>query len=260
MTRIFNRDCMELMQSIPDGEVHIILTSPPYNTNKKTGTQQPKDGKSFPYVRYDMPMDNMTNAEYISWIEKLFTNFDRILAENGVILWNANYGANNTECLFLSIAAVLQNTPFTIADVICWKKPCAVPNNMSHNRLTRIWEPVFIIARKTEAETFFCNKKIASVRANGQKNYQNIHNYIEAKNNDGVCKLNRSTYSTELCEKLLNLYGIEGMLVFDPFMGTGTTGAAAARLNMDFIGAELSPAQCDYAAERIGAIVENGTF
>ena len=260
MHRIFNRDCMELMQSIPTGEVDIILTSPPYNTNRKTGKQETKDGKSFPYVRYDMPMDDMSNEQYVAWVAGLFIDFDRILAKDGVILWNANYGANNTECLFLSIAAILQNTPFTVADMICWRKPCAVPNNMSPNRLTRIWEPVFVIARKTEAATFFCNKKVASVRSTGQKNYENILNYIEAKNNDGVCKLNRSTYSSELCEKLLRIYGTEGMTVFDPFTGTGTTGVAAARLGMSFIGSELSAAQCDYAADRIGAIVETSNY
>lgn len=260
MNRIFNCDCNELMQSIPDGEIHLILTSPPYNTNRKTGTQQPKDGKSFPYVRYDMPMDNMSNEEYIAWVKKLFIEYDRILAADGVILWNANYGANNTEALFLSLATIIKDTPFTIADMICWKKPHAVPNNMSSNRLTRIWEPVFAIARKSEMDTFFCNKKIASVRANGQKNYENIRNFIEAKNNDGMCKLNRSTYSSELCEKLLHIYGFEGMTVFDPFMGTGTTGIAAKNLDMEFIGCEISPAQCEYAAERLETIVEKSTF
>lgn len=260
MTRIFNCDCMQLMRSIPEGEVHIILTSPPYNTNKKTGTQQPKDGKSFPYVRYDMPMDNMSNEEYTLFVQNCFTQFGRILAPDGCVLWNANYGANNTEALFLSIAAVLKNTPFTIADVICWKKPHAVPNNMSHNRLTRIWEPVFVIVRKEEADTFYCSKKIASVRKTGQKNYENVRNFIEACNNDGVCKLNRSTFSSELCEKLLRLYGHEGMLVYDPFMGTGTTGLAAQRLDMEFIGSEISPAQCEYAAKRLNAIIESDTF
>lgn len=260
MTRIFNTDCMELMQTITDGEIDIILTSPPYNTNRKTGKQETGDSKSFPYVRYDMPMDNMNNEEYTRWVEKIFTEFGRILRADGVILWNANYGANNTEALFLSLAAVLQNTPFTIADVICWKKPHAVPNNMSQNRLTRIWEPVFVIVRKEEAGTFYCSKKVVSLRSTGQKNYENVRNFIEAKNNDGVCKLNRSTYSSELCEQLLSLYGHGGMLVYDPFMGTGTTGAAAQRLDMSFIGSEISPAQCEYAAQRLDAIVETGAF
>ena len=260
VTRIFNIDCRELMKSIPDEEVDLILTSPPYNTNKKTGKNGLNDDKTFPYVRYDVHTDDMDNEQYTSWIVDIFNDFNRILSKDGVVLWNANYGANNTECLFLTISSIISQTPFTIADVICWKKSSAVPNNMSPNKLTRIWEPVFVFVRKSDFSSFHSNKKIMSVRSTGQKNYENIFNFIEAKNNDGICKLNRCTYSSDFCEKLLKIYGIEGMTVFDPFMGTGTTGVATSRLDMNFIGSEISEAQCNYAAERLDCEVEKGPF
>ena len=50
------------------------------------------------------------------------------------------------------------------------------------------------------------------------------------------------------------------MTVFDPFMGTGTTGVATSRLDMNFIGTEISEAQCHYAAERLNCEVEKGPF
>jgi DNA modification methylase len=85
----------------------------------------------------------------------------------------------------------------------------------------------------------------------GQNYYEIIDNFITAKNNDGSTDLNKATYSTEFCEKLLNVYGKEGYLVYDPFMGTGTTGVACKNLKMNFIGSELSSAQVDYSKERL---------
>ena len=40
-------------------------------------------------------------------------------------------------------------------------------------------------------------------------------------------------------------------MILDPFMGSGTTGVAAAKLGLDFIGCEREPAYFDVARERI---------
>ena len=108
------------------------------------------------------------------------------------------------------------------------------------SELTRICEDVFVFVRKNEYDTFTANKKIVSLsKRTKQKNYENVYNYIEAKNNDGSCKIHKATYSTEFCEKLLKIYGREGFIVYDPFIGTGTTALAARNLNMNYIGSEI---------------------
>ena len=126
-----------------------------------------------------------------------------------------------------------------------------MPNNVSKNKLTRIVEHVFVFCRKDEFKTFNCNKQVKSYSKTGQAYYENVFNFVEAKNNDGSCKLNKATYSSELCEKLLSLYGKEGNVVFDPFMGTGTTAVACKRLKMKYLGTEISKDQCVYAEDRI---------
>lgn len=63
--------------------------------------------------------------------------------------------------------------------------------------------------------------------------------------------VNKATYSSELCEKLLSIYAKERMTVYDPFIGTGTTAVAAKKLGMKYIGSEISPKQCSYAESRI---------
>ena len=85
----------------------------------------------------------------------------------------------------------------------------------------------------------------------GQPNYENIFNVVEAKNNDEVCPYNRATYSIELCEKLFRIYAPKDAVVYDPFMGSGTTAIACKKMGFDFIGSEISENQCEWAKNRI---------
>lgn len=252
---LITTDCMEWLSNAEPNSIDIILTSPPYNTNKKGGATLGKENvKGWSTVRYDIRLDVMSNEEYSAWIVELFKQFDRVLKPNGVILWNANYGSMNTECMYLTVAEIFRNTNFTMADDICWKKSSAIPNNVSATQLTRIWEHVFVFCRRDEIKTFKTNKKVKSVSHFGQKFYETYYNFIEAKNNDGTCPLNKCTYSSELCMKLLGIYGEEGMTVLDPFSGTGTTGLACKALNMNYIGLELSEKQNEWAKKRINSV------
>lgn len=199
----------------------------------------------------------MTQNEYCNWCVELFNAFDKVLNENGVILWNVSYGSDgtvNTESvglIWLAIADIIRNTNFTVADRIIWKKSSALPNNVSKNKLTRIVEDIFVFCRKDEYKTFNTNKEISSVGKNGQTFYKNYFNFIEAKNNDGSCKLNKATYSTDLCKQLLKLYAKTNTIVYDPFMGTGTTGIACEELNLTCYGSELSAQQVEFAENRL---------
>lgn len=164
MIQIHNEDCFDTMRKMEDGKINIVLTSPFYNTNKKAGNNRTlgntkvREGQ-YDYVRYDSFVDNMTNDEYSDFTRRLFLEFDRILAPNGCILYNINYGAENTDGMFRAVNEIISQTPFTIADVIVWKKASAMPNSCSSNRLTRIWEFVFVFCRRTEMKTFSCNKQ-----------------------------------------------------------------------------------------------------
>jgi DNA modification methylase len=100
-------------------------------------------------------------------------------------------------------------------------------------------------------KTFHCNKRTTSYRKTGQAAYENIYNFIEAKNNDGACPYNKATYSTELCEKLLALYARPDAVVYDPFMGSGTTAVACKKMGLTYIGSEISKNQCEWAEKRI---------
>lgn len=256
MYKIFNEDCIKTLErfKLCGNKFNIVMTSPPYNTAGKSSTSE--SSRNNYDSRYDIHMDNMSNGDYCNWCCRIFNLFDSTLEKNGVVLWNVSYGndvknKDSIGLMWVAIAEIIKNTPFTVADRIIWKKKSALPNNSSKNKLTRIVEDIFVFCRKDEFTTFDCNKEISGVGKNGQTFYKNYFNFIEAKNNDGACKLNKATYSSELCEQLLSLYGKEGDLVYDPFNGTGTTGVACKRLGMWYIGSEISSEQVQYSIDRI---------
>lgn len=265
MLGINNENCFDTIRKMrkKNRKVGLILTSPPYNTGRNSNSER---GRNNHEARYDIHLDNLTDSEYLEWTKYLFRGFDSILKTNGVVLYNMSYGTDtvNTkgdykpnEIMYKVINKILEDTPFTIADTIVWKKSSALPNNTSKNKLTRICEFVYVFVRKSELKTFNTNKRVKSVSSRGQSYYENVFNLIEARNNDGSNNLNKATFSSELVLKLLDIYYTVGV-VYDPFMGTGSTGVACEMLGIKWLGSEISEAQCEYAKGRIEE-VKNGS-
>lgn len=251
MIKIINDDCIKVMErDIAEESIDLVITSPPYNNSRTCHTDYCMKTNTTRYAEYD---DNKTNEEYCDWCCDIFNHFDRIVKENGVVLWNVSYGSENPTVMFECINDICRKTTWMIADVICWKKNSALPNNVSSNKLTRLCEFVFVFCRDKEYTTFKANKEVTSISRTGQPFYSILYNYIEADNNDGSNDLNKATFSTDLVLQLLNMYACRGKdtVVYDPFMGTGTTALACKILGMSCYGSELSAKQCEYANSRL---------
>lgn len=250
MNIIFNEDCLVTMnRSELENQVDLVITSPPYNTSRV-------GDKDIYNSRYDQYKDKMSDQEYIDWTIDIFRGFDKVLKKDGCILYNMSYSSENTHLMWLVVAELIKNTPFTTADCIIWKKSNAIPNNRSKNKLTRIIEYIFVFCRKKELGTFHSNKKVMSrIEKTGQANYENVYNYLEARNNDGSNKLNKATYSTELVVKLLDIYGKPLGLLYDPFMGVGTSAKGATEFGMNYAGSELSKEQVEFANQSLHQVV-----
>jgi len=242
MNIIFNENCLLTMDRAElQNSVDLILTSPPYNTSRV--------GVSDDYSRrYDSYKDKLTDDDYINWSIDIFKSFNKVLKKNGCVLYNMSYSSENTHLMWLVIADIIRNTNFIVADCLIWKKSNAIPNNVSKNKMTRIIEYIFVFCRKEDFKTFHSNKKVVNrIKRTNQAIYENIYNFIEAKNNDGSNKLNKAVFSTDLVIKLLDIYGIQGGLIYDPFMGVGTTAKGSKLWGMYYVGSEISKEQVDYA-------------
>ena len=252
LNRIYNEDCLDTMRSMEAKSVDVILTSPPYNKSRSSMSERALQNYEVHYKDFD---DAKSNEEYIAWTMERFAEFGRILKDDGVVCYNLSYSTDEirmAELMWLVVAEVIKAGVFTLADAIVWKKKNATPNNVSPNKMTRICEFVFVFCKRESFDTFHGNKKLISVSKTGQNIYENFYNIIEAENNDGACDIHKATYSTSLCFQLLDRYGVAGGVVYDPFMGTGTTAVAAIEQKMDFIGSEISADYVKYANDRIG--------
>jgi len=235
------------MKRFKDNSIDLIITSPPYNFTPRKGGPDDKG-------KYDVYKDWKEEDVYLDWSINIFKEYERILKENRVILYNFSYSIENPSLPYKLVSDIVRNTNLELVETILWKKKSAMPHPASYNRLTRRWEYFWVFARKDEMKTFKMFKEIVSVRENGQKYYEVFENIVEGKNNDGPCKLNKATYSSEVIRKLITMYGTEEDIIYDSFMGTGTTGVAAKQMKCNYIGSELSKEQCEFAKKRISEI------
>jgi len=252
LSTLYNGDCVEVMKNMYNNNIKVdkVITSPPYNIIRPNSTDR----------GYDEYKDGMSNIDYINFTLEVFKGYDNILNKNGAILYNMSYGTENPNCMIETINAIVTQTEFTLADIITWKKSTATPNNVSHNKLTRICEFVYVFCRQSEYMTFKTNKEKVGVRETGQSTYENVYNFIDAKNNDEVTDLNKATFSSEFVQRLFNLYVGKTDIVFDNFSGTGTTMKVSEENNNKFYGIELSKAQCDFTIKRIKRGIQQNLF
>jgi len=239
-------DCVELMQELPDKSIDLVITSPPYNMTKRKGGYA-DTGK------YDVYFDWKPEKEYIDWITCVFDSFNRILADNGVVLFNFSYSIENPSLPYKLVSNIENNTDFTIVDTIIWKKKNGIPFPANSRRLSRIWEFIFVFVKKKSIGTFNTNRNVKNNNSKtGQKYYDVVYNMIEAKNNDGKCEFNQAAFSSDLVSQLINIYSKkETDVILDPFMGTGTTAIGCIKTNRKYIGFELSENQFNYSLDRI---------
>lgn len=253
LVSLYHGDCIDVMkQLIADGlTVDKIITSPPYNIIRPNSTDR----------GYDLYKDGMTNDEYIRWTLDIFDCYDKLLAKDGCIAYNMSYGTENTEAMNLTVAEILKQTDFTLADILVWKKYSATPNNVSPNKMTRICEFVYVFCRRSEFNTFTTNKRIVEHNKHtGQAIYENVFNFFSAPNNDASTELNKATFSTAFVQNIIGRYVQKDDVVLDNFSGTGTTLCTCIANEIKAIGIELSEKQCEYTKDRICGGVQMNMF
>ena len=217
-----------------------VITSPPYNINRE----------------YDLYKDEIENEDYISWIVELVNKLDLIINPNGAIIMNLSYGNENPNTMNLLIADIIKKTAFGLSDILVWKKRGgATPNNVSHNKMTRIVEFVYVFCRDSEYKTFTSNKKqVGVMRDRNQPIYENLFNFFVSPNNDYETDLNKATYSSDFVQQIINRYVLKEDIVLDIFSGTGTTSFTCDQNNIKSFGIELSEKQFKHSLKRLSKV------
>jgi site-specific DNA-methyltransferase (adenine-specific) len=244
LNTIYNEINIVTMKKMDNESIDGIITSPPYNYSKKRKDNYYNTGYS--------EIDNLTSDDYLRVRTNEFKEFSRILKKRGVICYNLSYMHENPILPSLLVTKVHEETNLTLADVVYWKKSNSIPFQTSPNKLSRIVEPIYVFVHKENLSDFKANKEVSKTNEKtGQSFYKKYDNFIEAKNNDGFKSTLKAVYSIELIQKLINIYFPNGSVVYDPFMGSGTTALACLENNILYIGSEMKIEHFESSLERI---------
>lgn len=240
---LYNADCFEIMQDIPDESVDLILCDPPFGITRNTWDK-------------------------ILSFDKMWEQFDRIIKPRGCMaIFSMQPFASK----------VVMSNPSEFKYEWIWEKTNAVGFLNSHFAPLRAHENILIFSKSAACfvqdeenamvynPQFTQGKPYTAISGINSDNY----NYKNGKPTKRVSNGERYprdilTYAKDkggyhpnqkpvaLLEYLIKTYcPPHSPVVLDPTMGSGSTGVAAANCGVDFIGIETSEKYFKIAQERI---------
>jgi len=246
VNKIYNENCLATMAKMPDGFIDLTVTSPPYD-NLRT-----YNGYSF---------------DFEAVAKELF----RVTKQGGVVVWivgDATVKGSESGTSFRQ-ALYFKEIGFNLHDTMMYRKINYIP--LTHNRYEQEFEYMFVFS-KGKPKTF--NPIKIPCATKGQ-----IRNRKNSNKEEGSAVRNRNEVTVTKSEKIkgnvwemsvsntkhnhpaifpeqlaqdhILSWSNEGDLVYDPFMGSGTTAKMAIINKRNWIGSEISEEYCEIAEKRI---------
>ena len=233
--KLYNGDCLELMQNIPDKSIDMILCDLPYGTTRN---------------KWDciIPLD------------ELWQQYERIVKDNGsIVLFSAEP--------FTSYL-VTSNVKLFRYDLI-WSKPQGSDFLNANRKPLRSHENICVFykkqpayyAQKTSGKPYKAKSGNTTSsnfgKFNGNYHTENVDGErypltvlnFNGEHNKG--KVHPTQKPVALLEYLIKTYTNENETVLDNCMGSGSTGVACINTNRNFIGIELDETYFNIAKDRI---------
>lgn len=249
---IYNGDCLEVMKKFPDGYIDLTVTSPPYD-NLRT---------------YNGNIDQWTFEKFQEIAKQLY----RITAEGGVVVWvvgDATIKGSETGTSFRQ-ALWFKECGFNIHDTMIYSKggQGATGSNLAY---WQDFEYMFIFSkgkiksfnpiedRKNKTPPRAKEESQGHRHENGDTKGRRVINRKEFGKRFNIWQYHESgtrvdhpaVYPEQLASDHIKSWSNYGDKVFDPFLGSGTTGIAAWKLNRKFIGVELDKEYFNLAKSRM---------
>lgn len=240
LNKIYNKDFAELFSDIPDNSIDLLLTDPPYGTTKN---------------KWDIPIN----------LDVFWKEAERVTKDNAAILIF-------TQMPFT--AAVVMSNPkkFRYEWIVEKNNPTGFLN--ARRMPMKCHENVLVFYEKLPTYNPQMMQGKPHSRGGTGRQSKNYCSYGYTKRiisntyfprdvlkvnwQDSVRGLHPTQKPVSLCEYFIKTYTDEGATILDPFIGSGTTAAAAVNTNRNYIGGELSKEYYDIAIERMSNIAKNG--
>ena len=258
------------MSVIPDGSVHLVVTSPPYWTLKE-------------YRKVRGQLGFIDNYErFLKELDKVWEHCFRVLVPGGrvvcvvgdVCLSRRKNGRHMVVPLHASIQEHCRAIGFDNLAPIIWYKIANAAYEVENGSgfLGKPYEPNAVI--KNDIEFILMPRKPGGYRKPSVEtrvlsvistaNYQAWFQQIWRGLTGASTRNHPAPYPLQLVERLLRMFSFVGDTVLDPFLGTGTTTAACAQWGRNSIGFEIDATYFDFALSRIerdaGSLSSNATI
>lgn len=231
--KLINQDSYKFIKEIPTDSVDFILTDPPYNlSNYSTGN-----------IKFNWRKD--LNNDLADWDKKQFNpsewaqEFERILKPTGNIFAFCSYN-------LIGKWHEIFDPKFDTFQFMVWHKTNPAPKVRRAGFLNSC---ELVVCMWNKGHTWNFTKQ------------NEMHNFIETPICMGKERLKNPHHPTQKPERvlkhLIKLATNPGDLVFDPFMGVGSTGVAAIEMGRRFLGVEIVESYFKAAKKRIAATVPN---
>ena len=248
INNVYNLNCLDGMKLLDDEIIDLTVTSPPY--------------------------DNMRNYKGYSFdFESIAKELYRITKQGGVVVWvvgDQTIQGSETGTSFRQ-ALYFKEIGFKLHDTMIYEKNSAsYPAHKKSSRYTQIFEYMFVFCKgKIKTHNLICDKKNkwAGYKDFSGKIKKPVPNFSPRNN---IWKYTTSfndktghpaVFPEELAQDHILSWSNKKDLVFDPFMGSGTTAKMAILNDRNWLGFEISEEYCEMTKKRVsGLYPQNDIF
>jgi len=270
MKTIINGDCIEVMKTLDEGSIDLIVTSPPYGVG----------------IDYDVHQDDMLVEEYFEFTRKWMTEAFRVLKDDGRIALNIPYEINRQEkggrvFMVSEVWQIMKQIGYKFFGVV------DLEEDSPHRSRTTAWgswmSPSAPYIYNPKECVVLAYKKHHIKKVKGEPEWTPEMGEVEDKNGNMRPKkfytetqkrefidlvfgqwnyfadtrsLTKATFSMDIPTKAIKILTYKNDVVLDPFTGSGTSLVAAETLDRQWIGIELSPDYCEVARKRVNSFVQ----
>lgn len=240
-------DSVNELKKLPDNSVDMLFADPPYNMQVE-GKLLRSNGQEFSGVEGSEWDEFESLNSYKEFTRLWLVEAKRVLKKERSSLWVIGSFQN-----IYMVGNILQELGFWIINDIVWSKTNPTPNFLGTKFTNR--QETLIWATPSKKTKYTFNYKTMK-ELNGGKQMTSVWDIPVSSGNERIKDSDgKKLHPTQKPDKLM--YNViisstkKGDLIVDPFMGSGTTGAIAKRLQRKFYGIEKDPRYHKYALDRI---------
>lgn len=263
LNKILCGDCESLIKNIPSNSIDLIITSPPYS-----------DRRNHTY-------GGIHPDKYVHWMLPKSKQFYRVLKPNGTFILNIKEAVFNGErhTYVLELILQMRKQGWLWTEEYIWHKKNSYPGKWP-NRFRDAWERCLQFNKQKKFK--MCQDEVMVPMGDWAKGRlknlsfddkrrresivntgfgRNVANWVGRKNayptnvlylaTESSNKNHSAVFPLSLPTWFINLFTQKGDLVLDPFIGSGTTAVAAAKLGRQYLGIEIKSEYCKIARKRL---------